>query len=108
VLYFSRAAIPCPKAGIGTLTTEGELESDYLIHVGIYAYQRVFLLQYSRMSESSYEQIEGLEQLRALQNRYRIKAVMVDSLPMHIDTPEDADNMCKLLRDYPDLTDCSY
>ncbi|MBR1804864.1 MAG: 3-deoxy-manno-octulosonate cytidylyltransferase, partial [Selenomonadaceae bacterium] len=63
-LYFSRATIPFPRnAG----------KSPVFKHIGIYAYRRNFLLSYAKMESTPLEQTESLEQLRALENGYKIR-----------------------------------
>ena len=58
-------------------------------HVGVYAYRRDFLLAFSRMEKGTLEQIEGLEQLRALENGFRIRVVNSAYKGLGIDTQED-------------------
>ena len=83
-LYFSRAPIPWARDGwAGRDPREAGLR-----HFGIYAYRREFLLGYSRLPQSRLEQIEKLEQLRALEAGQRIACAVVDSVPEGIDTPE--------------------
>ena len=59
-----------------------------LRHFGIYAYRREFLLAYSQLPPSRLEELEKLEQLRALEAGQRIACGVVESLPEGIDTPE--------------------
>ncbi len=58
-------------------------------HMGVYVFRRKFLLQFSRMKPTPLEKLEKLEQLRALENGYRIKVNLVDYEPLSVDTPED-------------------
>lgn len=58
-------------------------------HIGIYGYQKEFLLKFCRIPPSRREQAENLEQLRALENGYRIKIVESSHSPLSVDTPED-------------------
>ena len=79
-LYFSRSVIPYPRnAG----------KSKVYKHIGIYAYRRDFLLKYAKMSPTSLEQSESLEQLRALENGYKIKVLKSDNQFVGVDTEED-------------------
>ena len=79
-LYFSRSLIPYPRtAGIVPVYK----------HIGIYAYRREFLLEYAKMQPTLLEQSESLEQLRALENGYRIKVIKTDCKFVGVDTPED-------------------
>jgi 3-deoxy-manno-octulosonate cytidylyltransferase (CMP-KDO synthetase) len=64
--------------------------SDAFEHIGLYAYTKAFLAEYSRMPPVRLEQIEGLEQLRVLANGRRIRVVETrDHLGLSVDTPED-------------------
>jgi 3-deoxy-manno-octulosonate cytidylyltransferase (CMP-KDO synthetase) len=80
-LYFSRAAIPHARDGA---------ESPIFQHVGLYAYRRAFLATYVALPPTPLEQAEALEQLRALEHGYRIRAAIVEgwrSVP--VDVPAD-------------------
>ena len=79
-MYFSRSKIPFER-NIG--------KSDFYGHLGIYGYKRESLIKMTELPQSSYEQAESLEQLRALQNGMRIKTSIVDFVPVGIDTAED-------------------
>lgn len=80
-LYFSRSLLPYPR----------NKTADFKVykHVGIYAYRRSFLLSYAAFEPTPLEQIEGLEQLRVLENGYRIKVLESKFQGIGIDTPED-------------------
>jgi len=92
-LYFSRAPIPCPALRNATRSTSprdpASAEPSYLLHVGLYAYRREFLLKYPRLTKSPLEQIEKLEQLRALENGYVIQVAETEYRALGIDTPDD-------------------
>mgnify|MGYP000869920334 FL=1 len=78
-LYFSRACIPYARnAGAKVYK-----------HIGIYAYRRDFLLAYAKMAQTELECSESLEQLRALENGYRIRVVETDAVFIGVDTEED-------------------
>ena len=79
-LYFSRSVIPYPR-NIG--------KAKVYKHIGIYAYRRDFLLKYAKMSPTPLEQSESLEQLRALENGYKIKVLRSDNQFIGVDTEED-------------------
>ncbi len=79
-MYFSRSKIPFER-NIG--------KSDFYGHLGIYGYKREALIKMTELPQSSYEQSESLEQLRALQNGMKIKTSVVDFVPVGIDTAED-------------------
>lgn len=61
----------------------------FLKHLGIYAYRRDVLREITQLPQSSLELAESLEQLRWLQNGYRIKVGLTDIETVGIDTPED-------------------
>lgn len=96
-LYFSRAPIPFPR-DVGFPMPEGWLNKNSCYHhIGVYAYKRQFLAEFSQMPQGRLERVERLEQLRALENGYRI-AVGVSSQPtVGLDTPEDAARLEGLL-----------
>jgi 3-deoxy-manno-octulosonate cytidylyltransferase (CMP-KDO synthetase) len=83
-LYFSRAPIPFARDGWAGRDPCGTV----LRHLGIYAYRRKFLLGYSSLPPSPLEEIEKLEQLRALSAGHRIACAVVEGVPEGIDTPE--------------------
>ena len=66
-------------------------------HVGVYAYRRDFLLKYAKMQPTMLEQVESLEQLRALENGYKIKVLESAFQGVGVDTQEDLDAVNKLL-----------
>lgn len=80
-LYFSRSLMPYPR----------NKPADYKVfkHVGIYAYRRDFLLKYAALAPTPLERAESLEQLRALENGYKIKVLESDFQGIGVDTPED-------------------
>jgi 3-deoxy-manno-octulosonate cytidylyltransferase (CMP-KDO synthetase) len=81
-LYFSRSPIPHGR------DIEG-LPAGALRHIGIYAYRREFLLKFASLAPGKLEQLEKLEQLRALENGYRIRVVPSLAPSLEIDTAED-------------------
>jgi len=82
-LYFSRSPIPF-------LREDGGMACDtvYYKHIGLYVYDREFLLDYAKMPQTPLEKAERLEQLRALENGCRIKAVTTQESSIGVDTPE--------------------
>ncbi|RCW45020.1 3-deoxy-manno-octulosonate cytidylyltransferase [Halanaerobium sp. MA284_MarDTE_T2] len=88
-LYFSRSPIPYLQAG----------EADYFQHVGLYVYRRDFLLKYSQMEASPLEKAESLEQLRVLENGYRIKVIEIEGKLIGVDRKEDIKKVEAVLRD---------
>ncbi len=83
-LYFSRSPIPHGR------DIEG-VPAGALRHIGIYAYRREFLLRFASLAPGKLEQLEKLEQLRALENGYRIRVVPSIAPSLEIDTAEDLD-----------------
>ena len=69
----------------------------FLKHLGIYAYRREVLKEITQLPQSSLELAESLEQLRWLQNGYRIKVGLTDIETVGIDTPEDLDRAERFL-----------
>lgn len=80
-LYFSRARLPFPRKTTG--------DDAVYQHCGLYAYRRSFLAIYASLEPSPLEKIESLEQLRVLENGYRIRMALVQDPPIGVDTPED-------------------
>lgn len=108
-LYFSRSPIPYPrhileKAGDEPLK---EIETIKLLdkkelrgtwqHIGLYAFRRDFLLKLTALSPSTLEKQEGLEQLRILENGYKIKTVIISAPSIGIDTPQDVERFKSLI-----------
>ncbi len=85
-LYFSRSVIPFIR-GKEHDTWAGEFP--FLKHIGVYAYRREILRQVTQLPQSPLEKAESLEQLRWLQNGYKIKVGLTDVETVGIDTPED-------------------
>lgn len=79
-LYFSRSTVPFAR---------NDGDSRYYKHHGIYAYRRSFLSVFTGLETGRLEQIESLEQLRALEHGYRIKVVISAYDSPEVDTPEE-------------------
>lgn len=79
-LYFSRSPIPFNRA---------KKEMTYYRHLGIYAYRKEFLAKFTQMQQSNLEKLESLEQLRALENGYKIKVLEAKTACAGVDTQED-------------------
>lgn len=95
-LYFSRATIPWNRDGFNQSPVKFP-ELPYFRHIGMYAYRVGFLHQYVKWSPCPYEQIEALEQLRALYYGATIQVEQaVEIPPAGVDTPEDLDRVRKL------------
>ena len=92
-LYFSRSPIPCAREGIEEkLLVEPPL---FYLHVGLYCYRRDFLLKLKSIPVSSYEQTERLEQLRVLENGFRIKTAVIPASIPGIDAQSDYEALVK-------------
>ena len=89
-LYFSRSLLPYPRENTGAVVYK---------HIGIYAYKRDFLLNYAKMAPTRLEQTESLEQLRALENGYKIKVIATDFHFVGVDTPEDLVEVNRLYKE---------
>lgn len=87
-MYFSRSKIPYERnAG----------KSKIYGHLGIYGYKREALFKMTKLPQTSCEQAESLEQLRALQNGMKIKVAVVDNIPVGIDTLEDFEKFKRMV-----------
>ena len=112
-LYFSRSPIPFFRGkhvGDGRFpSSEQEFVDDSLSldslyrHIGIYVYRRSLLLSMAQMEPTPLERAEGLEQLRLLENGYRIKVIPIDYHPIGVDSPEDLREVSEKLagEDFP-------
>ncbi|UCH12624.1 MAG: 3-deoxy-manno-octulosonate cytidylyltransferase [Candidatus Omnitrophota bacterium] len=93
-LYFSRTAIPFCEKGTAPFSPQIEKEQEkrrcqFFKHIGLYSYTKDFLFTFANLPPSSLERAEGLEQLRALENGYKIKVLETAYDTVGIDTPED-------------------
>jgi len=89
-MYFSRSIIPFRR---GAETVDWISLNTYLKHVGIYAYRADVLRQLTQLEQSPLEISESLEQLRWLENGFRIKVGYTDVETVGIDTPEDLEKV---------------
>jgi len=87
-LYFSRSPVPFLRDGDREELLAAE-DSPWQLHLGIYAYRRDFLLSLSQQPPSPLEQLENLEQLRALEMGATIRIAEVAHRSVGIDTPDD-------------------
>lgn len=93
-MYFSRSVIPYLR---GTDKNEWLSKHVYLKHLGIYAYRADILAQITSLTPSTLELAESLEQLRWLENGFRIKVCYTDIETIGIDTPKDLEKANSLL-----------
>jgi len=90
-LYFSRSPVPYYR--------KAELDGqNYYQHIGLYVYRRDFLLQYAKMERTPLEKAESLEQLRALENGYKIKVLETEAKLIGVDRREDIELVEKALK----------
>lgn len=83
-IYFSRSVIPYPR----------NLNMDnYYKHVGIYGYKRDFVMEYAKMESTPLELSESLEQLRVLENGYKIKVLETPYKIIGVDTQEELERV---------------
>ena len=85
-IYFSRCAIPFAREEGGA----------WFKHIGLYVYERDFLLAYSQLPVGPLERAERLEQLRALENGYPIRVIETEYESLGVDTPEDLERVSRL------------
>jgi 3-deoxy-manno-octulosonate cytidylyltransferase (CMP-KDO synthetase) len=90
-LYFSRASIPFDR--------DGECNFDWFHHLGVYSYRPKALLEFSKRAVSRLENIEKLEQLRALEMGLSIGALEVNFEPIGVDTPADIHKIEEVIRE---------
>ena len=105
-IYFSRSPVPYNRkwseCGINTLGADYDSSQipcniHYYKHIGLYAYTKDFIYVYTNLPVSVLEKSEKLEQLRALENGYRIKTVETDIETVGVDTPEDLEKLKRLM-----------
>jgi 3-deoxy-manno-octulosonate cytidylyltransferase (CMP-KDO synthetase) len=87
-LYFSRSAVPHVRVG-------GDRPA-FFKHTGLYVFRRAFLLRYPDLPIGPLEQAERLEQLRALENGFKIRVIETEYESFGVDTPEDLDRVTYL------------
>lgn len=91
-LYFSRAPIPWVR------DTGGHVQVRHLKHLGLYVFQRDALLEYPTLPQGELERIEQLEQLRWMENGWKIRVAEVEHDAVSVDVPEDVARVEKLLQ----------
>jgi 3-deoxy-manno-octulosonate cytidylyltransferase (CMP-KDO synthetase) len=91
-LYFSRAPIPWVR------DTASKMQVRHLKHLGLYVFQRDALLEYPTLPQGELERIEQLEQLRWLENGWKIRVAEVEHDAVSVDVPQDVARVEKLLQ----------
>ena len=91
-MYFSRAPIPWVR------DTQQKIHVSYWKHLGLYVFQRDALLEYPTLPQGELEKIEQLEQLRWLENGWKIRVAEVEHDAVSVDVPEDVARVEKLLK----------
>jgi 3-deoxy-manno-octulosonate cytidylyltransferase (CMP-KDO synthetase) len=91
-IYFSRAPIPWVR------DTANKIQVRHLKHLGLYVFQRDALLEYPTLPQGELERIEQLEQLRWLENGWKIRVAEVEHDAVSVDVPEDVARVEKLLQ----------
>ncbi len=80
-IYFSRSPIPYFRVA--------DVKVPVYNHMGLYAYRRDFLLNYTNLPQTPLEKAEALEQLRAIENGYKIRVSITGSKTLEVNTPEE-------------------
>jgi len=91
-LYFSRAPIPWVR------DSAHKTHARHLKHLGLYVFQRDALLEYPTLPQGELERLEQLEQLRWMENGWKIRVAEVEHDAVSVDVPEDVDRVEKLLQ----------
>ena len=100
-LYFSRSIIPHHRDEWETLLNHHENIPEplkFYKHIGIYGYKKEFLINYSKMEQTYLERLEKLEQLRVLENGFKIKMIETEYESIGVDTIDNLNNINTILR----------
>jgi len=95
-LYFSRAPIPWVR------DSAHKIHARHLKHLGLYVFQRDALLEYPTLPQGELERLEQLEQLRWLENGWKIRVAEVEHDAVSVDVPEDVARAERLLQEMTD------
>ncbi len=100
-LYFSRAPIPWSRDGwTGKMSfSDLSLDGPMFKHIGLYVYRRDFLLDYSKMQQTTLEAMEKLEQLRVLEHGCKIKVIATEHESFGVDIPDDLSKILQRLKE---------
>ncbi|MCC7431800.1 3-deoxy-manno-octulosonate cytidylyltransferase [bacterium] len=94
-LYFSRSAIPFPRDFVFEETIFQKLT--FWKHIGLYGYTKEFLLKFALLKQTQLERVEKLEQLRALENGFKIKMIETEGNFFSVDTKRDLEKVRKMI-----------
>ncbi|MBI5417466.1 3-deoxy-manno-octulosonate cytidylyltransferase [Candidatus Poribacteria bacterium] len=102
-IYFSRSPIPYPRdireMNIANVKKTNILENNiFYKHVGLYVYSKRFLLKLADLVPTPLEKIEKLEQLRVLENGYKIKLIETRYSTLGVDTPYELNKVKRILK----------
>jgi 3-deoxy-manno-octulosonate cytidylyltransferase (CMP-KDO synthetase) len=98
-LYFTRAPVPYHRDSWPDAIHSTNINTDIkgYKHIGMYAYRKSFLMQFSELKTSHLENLEKLEQLRILENGYSIQVMETDQNSVGVDRPEDLTEVAQLI-----------
>ncbi|MGA8555589.1 MAG: 3-deoxy-manno-octulosonate cytidylyltransferase [Candidatus Acidiferrales bacterium] len=99
-LYFSRAPVPWVR------DTGAKVAAQHCKHIGVYGYRRDALLEFPTLPPGELERIEQLEQLRWLENGFRIRVVETEYDAISVDVPADVERVEKLLKTQSKTENC--
>lgn len=100
-LYFSRSIIPHHRDNLDVLVNHHTTIPEplrFYKHIGIYGYTKTFLKMYSQMEQTYLEKLEKLEQLRVLENGYKIKMIETEYEPIGVDVQEDLEKVRNIIK----------
>lgn len=100
-LYFSRSIIPHHRDNWEALLNHHKTIPEplrFYKHIGIYGYKKEFLQKYSTMEQTYLEKLEKLEQLRVLENGYKITMIETEYEPVGVDVQEDLEKVRKIMK----------
>ncbi len=87
-IYFSRSPIPFHR--------DGDEVVNYFQHIGIYGYRKETLQKYAKLEQTLFEKAEKLEQLRAIENGYKIRVIETEYVSIGVDTVDDLERVRKM------------
>jgi 3-deoxy-manno-octulosonate cytidylyltransferase (CMP-KDO synthetase) len=97
-IYFSRLPIPYVRDSSEFGVRSSGLKATHYKHIGLYVYRKDFLLKFAKMKPTPLEQAEKLEQLRVLENGFKIKVVETQYNSIGVDTKEDLERVRGILK----------